>query len=31
MTLVAALKDDEKVSVPPFDAISFPLSVLWPD
>jgi Uma2 family endonuclease len=30
-TLIAALKDDETVSVPPFDAISFPLSVLWPD
>ena len=30
-TLIAALKDDEEVSVPPFDAISFPLSVLWPD
>jgi Uma2 family endonuclease len=30
-TLIAALKDDEAVRVPPFDAISFPLSVLWPD
>ena len=30
-TLTAALKDDEEVRVPPFDAISFPLSVLWPD
>ena len=30
-TLVAALKDDEEVRVPPFDAIAFPLSVLWPD
>jgi Uma2 family endonuclease len=30
-TLIAALKDDEEVRVPPFDAISFPLSVLWPD
>ena len=30
-TLVTALKDDEEVRVPPFDAIAFPLSVLWPD
>jgi Putative restriction endonuclease len=30
-TLVAALKDDEEVRVPPFDAIAFPLSALWPD
>ena len=30
-TLAAALKDDEEARVPPFDAISFPLSVLWPD
>ena len=30
-TLLAALKDDEEVRVPPFDAIAFPLSVLWPD
>ena len=30
-TLIAALKDDEEVRVPPFDAIAFPLSVLWPD
>ena len=29
--LVAALKDDDEVSVPPFEAISFPLSTLWPD
>lgn len=30
-TLITALKDDEAVSVPPFDAIEFPLSALWPD
>ena len=30
-TLIAALKDDEDVRVAPFDAIAFPLSVLWPD
>ena len=30
-TLIAALKDAEEVRVPPFDAIAFPLSVLWPD
>ena len=30
-TLIASLKDDEEVRVPPFDAIAFPLSVLWPD
>jgi len=29
--LVAALKDDEEVRVPPFEAIAFPLSTLWPD
>ena len=29
--LLAALKDDEAVSLAPFDAISFPLSSLWPD
>ena len=29
--LVAALKDAEEVRVPPFDAIAFPLSALWPD
>jgi Uma2 family endonuclease len=29
--LVAALKDEDEVRVPPFDAIAFPLSVLWPD
>ncbi len=29
--LLTALKDDEPVSVPPFEAISFPLSTLWPD
>ncbi|WP_297977350.1 Uma2 family endonuclease, partial [uncultured Amaricoccus sp.] len=29
--LVAALKDDEEVRVSPFEAISFPLSALWPD
>ena len=30
-TLIAALRDDEAVSVPPFDAIEFPLSALWAD
>ncbi|CAN5597900.1 hypothetical protein BH23PSE1_BH23PSE1_15750 [soil metagenome] len=29
--LVAALKDDDAVRVPPFEATSFPLSALWPD
>lgn len=29
--LIAALKDDDEVSVPPFEAITFPLSALWPD
>lgn len=27
--LIATLKDDDPVSVPPFDAISFPLTDLW--
>lgn len=30
-TLISALKDDEDVRVPPFDAIAFPLDALWPD
>lgn len=30
-TLITALKNDDKVSVPPFDAIEFELSALWPD
>lgn len=30
-TLVVALKDADEVRVAPFDAIAFPLSVLWPD
>lgn len=30
-TLIAALKEAEEVRVAPFDAIAFPLSVLWPD
>ena len=30
-TLIASLKDDEEVRVPPFDAIAFPLSALWPE
>jgi hypothetical protein len=30
-TLIGALKDDDEARVPPFDAIAFPLSVLWPD
>ncbi len=29
--LLATLVDDAPVSLPPFDAISFPLSVLWPE
>jgi Uma2 family endonuclease len=29
--LIAALKTDATVRVPPFDAIGFPLSSLWPD
>lgn len=29
--LVAALGGDEDVCVPPFDAVTFPLSALWPD
>lgn len=29
--LVTALKDDDPVSIAPFDAIEFPLSALWPD
>ena len=29
--LITALKDDDPVSVPPFDAIEFPLSALWTD
>ena len=28
---VAALKDDDEVRVPPFDAVGFSLSALWPD
>lgn len=30
-SLLTALKDNDPVSVPPFDAIEFPLSTLWPD
>jgi Uma2 family endonuclease len=30
-TLIAALKDDDEARVPPFEAISFSLSVLWPE
>lgn len=30
-TLISAFKDDESVSLPPFDAIAFSLAVLWPD
>jgi Uma2 family endonuclease len=30
-TLIAALKDAEEVRAPPFNAIAFPLSALWPD
>jgi Uma2 family endonuclease len=29
--LVAALKDDDEVRVPPFDAVGFSLAALWPD
>ena len=29
--LLAALKDDEEVRLPPFDAIAFALSELWPE
>jgi Uma2 family endonuclease len=29
--LVAALKKDDEARVPPFEAIAFPLSALWPD
>ncbi|MCP4287478.1 MAG: Uma2 family endonuclease [Gammaproteobacteria bacterium] len=29
--MIAALENDNPVSVPPFDAITFDLSVLWPD
>jgi Uma2 family endonuclease len=29
--LVAALKDDDEVRVPPFEAIAFRLSTLWPE
>lgn len=29
--LIAALRDDDQVSVPPFDAITFSLGDLWPD
>lgn len=29
--LVGALKEDDEVRLPPFDAIGFPLSELWPD
>ena len=30
-TLIAALAEDAEVRVPPFDAVAFPLSALWPD
>ena len=30
-TLLAAIKDDDPVCLPPFEAIEFPLSLLWPD
>lgn len=30
-TLLATLVDDDPVSMPPFDAISFPLDALWPE
>ena len=29
--LVAALRNDDEVRVPPFDAVGFPLAALWPD
>jgi hypothetical protein len=28
---IAALRDGDEVRVPPFDAVAFPLSALWPD
>lgn len=30
-TLIAAIADEGEVRVPPFDAIGFPLSALWPE
>ena len=30
-SLIAALADDTPISLPPFEAISFPLGALWPD
>ena len=30
-TLIAALAEDAEIRVPPFDAVAFPLSALWPD
>ena len=30
-TLLATLVDDDPVSLPPFDAISYPLDTLWPE
>ena len=30
-TLLATLVDDDPVSMPPFDTISFPLGALWPE
>jgi Uma2 family endonuclease len=29
--LLAAVKDDEEVKLPPFEAVRFPLGALWPD
>jgi Uma2 family endonuclease len=29
--LAAALRDDAELRVPPFEAVGFPLSALWPD
>ncbi len=29
--LLAALRDDAEVRLPPFDAVAFPLAALWPD
>ena len=29
-TLLATLKEDDSVRLPPFDAVAFPLDALWP-
>jgi Uma2 family endonuclease len=30
-TLIGSLRDDAEVRLPPFDAVAFPLSAVWPD